>query len=250
MPYLILGLGVVIGLALILRGMGGVDPKRVARLLILVIGILAVIAVVVFAATRGIGALWIVLGLLLPMFLRWRATRQFFRNLGGPSPGQSSDVETRYLRMSLDHDSGILDGTVLEGPFAGRRLGEMTLADLRSLLRECRIEDEQSAAVLEAYLDRVHGAEWRTEEADGGAEDADAKGAGGGSRWGSGGTRRGGNAMSRDEAYEILGIKPGASEEEIRRAHHKMMLKAHPDHGGSNYLASKINQAKDLLLGR
>ncbi|MPY71970.1 MAG: DnaJ domain-containing protein [Alphaproteobacteria bacterium] len=249
MPYLILGLGVVIGLALILRGMGGVDPRRVARLLVLVIGILAVVAVIAFAAAHGIGALWIVLGLLLPAFVRWRATRQFFRNLGGPSPGQSSDVETRYLRMSLDHDSGVLNGTVLDGPFAGRRLGEMAPAELRSLLRECRIEDEQSAAVLEAYLDRVHGAAWRTEEADGGREDADAQGAGGGSRWG-GGARRGGDAMSRDEAYEILGLEPGASEEEVRRAHHKMMQKAHPDHGGSNYLASKINQAKDLLLGR
>lgn len=243
MPYLILGLGVVIGLALILRGMGGVDPKRVARLLILVLGILAVIGVIAFAATRGIGALWIVLGLLLPMFLRWRAARQFFRNLRGPSPGQSSDVETRYLRMSLDHDSGVLDGTVLDGPFAGRRLGEMSLAELQSLLRECRIEDEQSAAVLEAYLDRVHGASWRGAEDGGNGEDARA--AGGESRWG-----RGGGAMSRDEAYEILGLRPGATEEEIRKAHHKMMQKAHPDHGGSNYLASKINQAKDLLLGR
>jgi len=155
------------------------------------------------------------------------------RGGGNPSGGgQTSSIRTRFLEMSLDHASGDMDGLVLEGPWQGRRLSELDLEQLIDLLGLCRGADAQSAAVLDAYLDRTQGSDWR-EQATG--EGAAAPGTGA--------------AMTRDEALSILGLTKGAGEEEIRDAHRRLMQKLHPDRGGSDYLAAKINEAKRLLLG-
>jgi DnaJ homolog subfamily C member 19 len=60
--------------------------------------------------------------------------------------------------------------------------------------------------------------------------------------------RRQGN-MTREEAYQVLGLHPGATEAEIRAAHHRLMRTAHPDSGGSDWLATRVNQARDVLVG-
>lgn len=152
----------------------------------------------------------------------------------GPRSGQSSTVESRFLRMSLDHDSGDMDGEVLEGAYADRFLSQMTMAELLSLWQECRQQDAESVALLTAYLDRQH-PDWRSHAGDeataGGAAPADA-------------------SMSEDEARAILGVDGDASETQIIQAHRRLMHKLHPDRGGSDYLASKINLAKDCLLSK
>ncbi len=239
MPWLILGICAVIGLWLIVRGVNGLAPGLAVKVIVVALAMAAGGAALYFLAMRGIGTLLFVLAFLLPMLMRMRAARQFFRNLGGPSKGASTDVETAFLRMSLDHDSGILDGTVLQGEFRGQRLGEMSPAELMMLLKECRVADEESATVLEAYLDRIYGATWR--DGDGG----EASGSGGRS----GRSTPWGNAMTMAEAREILGVGPDASEDDIREAHRREMMKHHPDHGGSDEQATRINQAKELLLG-
>jgi uncharacterized membrane protein YphA (DoxX/SURF4 family) len=162
------------------------------------------------------------------LFKRW------FRStpIHEPASGQSSQVTTRYLRMTLEHDTGELGGTVLEGAFTGRSLSSMSLDELRSLVGEVSA-DPDSLNVLAAYLDRAHGEAWR--ETTGGT--------------GRNGAAAPSGAMTQDEAYKVLGLAPGASEDQIRAAHRKLMKLSHPDHGGSDYLASKINEAKDLLLG-
>ena len=146
----------------------------------------------------------------------------------GPSKGQASSVTTRFLDMVLDHDSGEMHGTVREGRFAGQALADLGLEELLALLTECRAKDTQSAAVLEAYLDRHHGNAWRER---------------------AGAAQRSSDGMSIKEAREILGVDESADASEIISAHRRLMQKVHPDRGGSHYLATKINQAKDLLLG-
>ena len=153
----------------------------------------------------------------------------------GPSGGNTSSVETRFLRVKLDHDTGAMSGEVLEGPYKGRRLAQLELEQLTELLAACRAEDMQSATVLEAYLDRTHGDAWR--------ESDQAHGGGGRSH-----PADGNGAMSAAEAREILGVGPQASRDEIIDAHRRLMQKLHPDRGGSTYLAAKINRAKEVLL--
>jgi hypothetical protein len=150
-------------------------------------------------------------------------------------PPRSSEVETDLIRMRLDHDSGAMSGIVRRGVFAGRRLDELTRSELLALWRQCRVEDEPGGNLLEAYLDRLM-PDWRAE--------AQRAGSAGG---GKGGARP--DAMTRAEAYEVLGLSWGAGEADIREAHRRLMMKLHPDQGGSTYLAAKLNRAREVLLG-
>lgn len=163
-----------------------------------------------------------------------KATLDQMKSADGPSTGQQSELETPYLRMRLDHDTGAMTGEVLAGRFAGQELSSLTFDQLLMLLAECRGNDRQSGPVLEAYLEREHAPAWQQSgecaEDDGNQLAASS------------------STMSTEEAYAILGIKPGAEKKEIVDAHRRLMQKMHPDRGGSTYLAAKLNQAKDLLL--
>jgi len=172
----------------------------------------------------------------------------------GNGRGRRSSIRTRYLEMSLDHDSGDMDGEVREGPFHGRRLSELRLAQLLRMLELYQESDEQSAAVLTAFLEREH-PDWR-EQASASSADWDADEGQGASGSGSRDERGRGNgasaaarAMTREDALAILGLESGAEPDQIRAAHRRLMQKLHPDRGGSDYLAAQINAAKALLLG-
>jgi len=146
--------------------------------------------------------------------------------MGGGAPGSASALDTRYLRVELDHVTGRMRGTVLEGRQRGRRLEDLSQAEAMDLLVEAG-DDPATQQVLESFLDREHPG-WR--------EAAGAPPPGDGSR------------MSRAEALQVLDLAEGASDEEIRQAHRRLMKRNHPDHGGSTHLAAQINRAKDVLL--
>ena len=235
--YVILGVCLLAGLWLLAKWFISADPRTLARIVRQAAIVVAVVFVFFLAVTGRLGPAIVVLGVLLPMILRWRAVMNRLRAAKGPSPGNLSTIRTDYLEVALDHDSGRMTGHVLRGRFAGASLEDLTVDQLIELLAESRLADGQSAAIVEAFLDREHGSEWRSMAgADSGGSTA------GGTGSGSSGS------MTLEEAYSVLGLAPGATPEEIKAAHHRLMKKFHPDQGGSDYLAAKLNQAKDKLL--
>lgn len=177
---------------------------------------------------RGLQAIWSLAffaPLLVQAWRSWRSARTFSRG-GQATPGQESRVATRMLEMVLHHDSGRMTGVVKAGRHAGADLGDLDLAALRDLLAECATEDPDSVPLLEAWLDRSH-PDWREAAPGPPAE----------------------GPLTRAEAFAILGLEEGATESEIRAAHRRLMRTAHPDQGGSAWLAARLNAARDLLLG-
>lgn len=199
-------------------------------LLLAVTGRLGILVPIIGVLLAALVRLAPVLIAFLPVFQRLWRERQTQRTANS-ADGERSTAEAKYLRMELHHASGEIRGSVLRGRFAGRDLHSMTVEELVELHRECRGDDRNSTALLEAYLDRVHGDRWRQFSR---SERSRPSGAVG---------------MTMKEAYEILGLEPGASRDAIIQAHRRLMQKLHPDRGGSDYLAAEVNRAKEILLG-
>ena len=235
MPFLIGGILILLVLLVAGHAFVNADPKKLGqffRWFLLSLAALGAGAVIVLLiATERLGPALALVGFLAPVLLRGKRFWRRFQSATGPSPGSVSEVETEFLRMQLDHDTGAMSGTVRRGPYAGRRLDELTETELVALWRECRIDDEASARLMESYLDRLD-PNWRQSAGDSGR-----------------GPRTTSDSMTREEAYAILGLEAGADAAAVKKAHRDLMMKLHPDQGGSTYLAAKINRAKEILLG-
>jgi hypothetical protein len=224
----LLGLfSVVLLVGLLLVAFAKADAARLAQTLRLS-GPLALGAVgggLMLVGRAGIG------GLLVSVAFGWYTAGRVRRS-AAKTPGRRSTVRTAAVEMELDHDTGRLEGVVLAGRFEGRSLGAMSEAELRSLLEESGV-DAESRQLLETYLDSRFAA-WREHaQADRGGRQRAAPGSG---------------AMTKEEAYKVLGLETGASAAEVRKAHRSLMQRLHPDVGGSAFLAARINEAKDVLL--
>lgn len=232
LALVITAIGLLLAIAWLRRQPVGTLGPMLTRV-VLVVGVLALLLALFSGRLHPLIA---AAGGALLLLQRLFAAKQLFDRFNtarAPSGGTSSKVSTRILDMSLDHDSAEMDGTVREGRFAGRLLSQLSVDELLELLTQCHAEDAQSATVLEAYLDRVHGDGWRERM---GPEPGEER------------SPRDSAAMSVEEAREILGVDEAASRDEIVAAHRKLMQRLHPDRGGTTYLAMKVNQAKDLLL--
>ena len=233
-PAFILGIALLAGIVLAGNWYVSTDTKTLLKVLKWgLIGTVALVAVFFLMTGRFAWAI-ATIPALIPWLMRARSIARMAKTFSRMSAsyknaatGETSEVSSRYLRMILDHDSGAMSGEVLAGPYTGRSIGSLGLGELLNLLDQCRRDDEEGARLVEAYLDREH-INWR-----------DAAGPSSSSS----------GAMDRAEALSVLGLGEGATKTDIRDAHHRLIAGLHPDHGGSDYLAAKINQAKDVLLG-
>jgi len=231
MAAALLGIAALLMLLWALSAFTKSDPKVAARVLKTSAGTAALAGAVILVALGRFG-LAVPLGIAgLALLGLWPRGMGFGRRVGR-SPGQVSRVRSAFLEMELDHDSGAMRGRILAGRHEGVSLEALDVPTLLGLLTEI---DEESRSLLATYLDR-RDPSWREH-----AKADAATGTGGAPRsW----------PMTQEEAYQILGLEPGASAEEIGRAHRTLMKKLHPDQGGSTYLAARINEAKDTLLRR
>jgi hypothetical protein len=233
MPALLLGLAAFLLLLWLLHIFAKANPQKLARTLRMTGGVAALAGAAGLAATGRFGFA-VPLGLAGLALLEWLPIGPAtFGKRWNRTPGQTSRVRSAFVEMELDHDTGAMRGRILAGQYDGTTLDALNVPTIVRLVASV---DEESRALLAAYLDR-RDAGWR-EYAQTDAASGDA-----------GPPPRGG-PMTEEEAYEVLGLQPGVNADEVRRAHRLLMKKLHPDQGGSTYLAARVNQAKDVLLRR
>lgn len=234
MPVILLALVLLAAVAFVIVWFLRANPSTVARLLrpiLIVVGVIGIGGLLVFGLRFLPGLLPELFGLagVVITALIVRAVRQ--RPSGGfssPSGGQRTEVRTVFLQAWIDHGTGDVGGTVLSGRFSGRTLDSLGDAQLLELHAECSA-DADSLRILESYLDRRLGGDWRNA--------------------GRPPPRGPRTDMTREEALAVLGLAEGASEDDIKAAHRRLIQRMHPDVGGSADLAARINRAKDVLLG-
>lgn len=231
---LLVMVGMVVGGRVFLRANPSVMAARLRRFLT-ILAVLGVGVVLMFSMRflpellpelAGLVGLVVIGG--LSRWLRQRLSGGSGGGFSTPGSGHRTEVRTAFLRAWIDHGTGDVGGAVMAGRLIGRTLDSLSEAELRDLLAECA-GDADSVRVLEAYLDRRLGSGWR--------------------QAGQEPPRSGRVDMSREEALAILGLSHGATAEEIRVAHRRLIQRVHPDVGGTADLAARINRAKDVLLG-
>lgn len=136
-----------------------------------------------------------------------------------------SQFRTRSLLVQVNFATRQMDGEVLQGQYTGKRLSELSEEELQALAEELKTSDRESYLLLQTYVLRNN-------------------------KTGSGQSYQPTNLseLSEKEAYEILGLEPNASKDDVIKAHKRLMQRLHPDRGGSDYLAARINAAKDKLV--
>ena len=218
--------------------------QRQSRVLFLIVAALLVVAVLILLGRLPVGFIFAPLGAaaafilrFLPTILRllpmWQILKSRTASARPRQEGQSSTIRTEFLAMELKHDSGDMDGKVLKGEFSNSLLSSLSLEQLLILHGEC-IVDNDSSQVLEAYIERQYPG-WR-EHVDQGQSQREHVQVSDETR------------MDRQLAMEILGMEDPITKQDVTKAHRQLMQKLHPDRGGSDYLAKKINAAKEYLL--
>ena len=237
MPRMILLLAVALTLIILIRRAHRQPPhKRRGAYLQIILGsaVVGVIILTLMGKMHWIGAALtgalVLARQMLPLLIRVLPMLGSLRGQNTNAAGKKSEVSSRILKMTLDHDSGDLSGVVLEGNFRDWLLEELDREQLEDLMAFCLREDADSAQLLASYLEqRFPDDTGHTEHnANTGATNA--------------------TGLTQAEALAVLGLGEEASNDDIVAAHRALIQKLHPDRGGNDYLAAKINEAKDFLI--
>ena len=231
-------IGSLSGLGLLLYFFINTPPAQLKRIVFWSTGIVSV-GIFIFLLYRLSGSfLWSWVVFLIPLILRWRGLIQQIRRAAktasGPAKGQVSSVNTEFLEMNLNHDTGEMSGLVIKGEKKGYRIETLNLNQLLELIEESK-SDAASIQLLERFLDKYFDENWREtyqSSSDRYENNNDYSS----------------DSISRAQALKILGLVEPVTDEQIKEAHRRLILANHPDRGGSTFLATQINKAKDVLL--
>lgn len=160
--------------------------------------------------------------------LRAAPLLKFWGKAGGAAFGNEGigpTLRTQYLEIKINLTNGFMDGTVRTGLYAENRLSTLSREQLNQILTQYKDNDRESALLLNAYMARRF-TDFQNAKTSPPPQSTD----------------------SEEEAWQVLGLQAGANREDIIKAHKRLMQKLHPDRGGNDYLAAKVNAAKDRLL--
>lgn len=237
MPRIILLLAILIALGLLIRRAQRQPPhKRRGAYLQIILGgaVVGVIILTLSGKMHWVGAaltgLLVLARQLLPVLIRLLPALGQWRAQASTPGSKQSEVSARIIKMTLDHDSGELSGVILEGEYKDWLLSELDRSQLDALLDFCQQEDADSAQLLASYMTQRFPEDDHQSQKENNTAGTQATG------------------LSRTEALAVLGLNEEASEADIIAAHRMLIQKLHPDRGGTDYLAAKINEAKDFLL--
>lgn len=264
MQWVLLGVGLFLATGFVLRWLANAKPADIRQL---GFGLIAVILVLVglwLLLTGKLAAMVMALFAAIPFLFRvlkfgllWPFFKKMFggaHNWGkGASPHGANDgrrkdrfseIRTQFLVMQLEHGSGRLGGQIISGRYAGRDLDGLKLDELQLLYVECCGAQDQSRTVLETYFDRRSDCQdWRNWDC---VERTKSNSSRQEQNGGNSGFRSDG--MDATEACKILGLGKNPGRAEINHAYQTLIKAVHPDHGGSDYLASRVNAARQVLL--
>ena len=201
----------------------------------------------VLALTGRAPALFAILGAAMtqimriaPLLIRFAPSLRRILGTGAAGAGAAgaygssndSKVSTATILMTLNHSTGKINGTILQGQYAQRELDSLTVAELKALYQYCSEKDAEALRLLQTYIQRQRASEWSDQ---------------------SGPDPHGTNtpttsSMTVEEAKQVLGLDEDISRKSVTAAHRSLMGQFHPDKGGSDYLATKINMAREILL--
>lgn len=196
--------------------------------LIKIVFSIVVIAVIIGAMTGRVPIIAgiVAVGATLAKFgLRWGLplAKMWFAKSGG-----NARFKSQHLHITVNFASGQVAGEIIAGEFKGQSLANLSDETLQQLLSEFQRSDKKSYYLLAAYM-RSRGF---TQHSQQGAQSAEQAGGG----------------LSVEEALEILNLTSMPTKKEVITAHRKLMSKLHPDKGGSDYLAARVNEAREVLL--